>query len=127
MGQPINRSIELLLGAVEDAGGGRLDAACFLGALITRMEVAGVAEKPLSIAIGFRRLKLSHARAMNLKLAQLVSRWALHALGPDTPLRNSYPLYASLARASKVEPWGFVWFQTHAYGGGLKRPVQEAV
>jgi len=124
MGQPINRSIELLLGAVEDAGGGQLDTARFLGALASRMEKAG-GLKPVSISIGLRRLRLSHARAKNLSLAQGVSRWALRALGPDTPLRNSYPLYVRLAEACGVKPWGFVWYQTHAYGGGIHRAFGE--
>jgi len=57
---------------------------------------------------------------MNVAIAQGVSRWALHALGPDAPLRESYPLYVRLAEARAVEPWGFVWYQTHAYGGSVK-------
>lgn len=123
MGQPINRSIELLLGACEDASGIRPDAARFLGALITRCEEAGIQSEYLAIAIGYRRLKVSYARALNLALAQGVSRWALRALGPDAPLRESYPLYRRLAEAQGITPWGFVWYQTHAYGGGLLKPT----
>ena len=127
MGQPINRSIELLLGACEDSSGVRPDTAGFLGALIHRIEEAKVTGEYLAIAIGYRRLKVSYARALNLALAQGVSRWALKALGPDAPLRESYPLYRRLAEAQGVEPWGFVWYQTHAYGGGLPKPQVENV
>lgn len=126
MGQPINRSIEILLGAVEDAGGVRLDAPAFLGALLRRIEAAGVTNEPNAIAIGYHRLKRSHSRASNVALAQIVSRWALHALGPDAPLRESYPLYFSLAEARGIVPWGFVWYQTHAYGGNVAKTALEA-
>jgi hypothetical protein len=118
MGQPINRSIELLLGAVEDAGGGRLETSKFLGCLIRRVEDAGITEAPLAIAMGYHRMKRSYSRALNLALARGVSRWALHALGPDTPLTKSYPFYRALAIARDVEPWSFVWFQSHCYTSG---------
>jgi hypothetical protein len=117
MGQRINQTIELMLGACEDASGVRPDAACFLGALIKRCEDAGVAQDHLSLAVGYRRLKRSYARALNVSLARMVSRWALRALGPDVPLRQSYPLYRQLAIARNVDPWGFAWYQTHAYSG----------
>jgi hypothetical protein len=117
VGQPINRSIEILLGACEEVSGVRPDPARYMAALLRRCEAAGVQDAYLAVAIGYRRLKRSYSRALNLALAQGVSRWALHALGPDAPLRESYPLYRRLAEARGVEPWGFTWYQTHAYGG----------
>ena len=129
MGQPINRSIDLLLGACEDASGVRPEAALFLKALIHRCEDAGITNEYLAIAIGFRRLRVSYARALNLALALGVSRWALKALGPDAPLRESYPLYRRLAEARGITPWGFVWYQTHAYSAGLPKitPLERPV
>jgi hypothetical protein len=116
MGQRIRSSVQVILDAVEQACGEKVAAADFLEALLSRVEAAGITERRLVVAIGYRRLLRSHAAALNISLAQRVARWGLHALGPDAPLRESYPLYRALAYARGLSPWGFPWYQANAFG-----------
>lgn len=73
-------------------------------------------DRRLCVAIGYRRLIRSYTCALQTSLAHRVARWGLHALGPDVPLRASYPLYKALAESRNLVPWGFAWYQQNAFG-----------
>ncbi len=52
----------------------------------------------------------------NRTTARRVARWALQALGADTPIAHAYPLFRALVEIHGVQPWALNSFVTNAFG-----------
>jgi len=125
MGQRIRSSLSVLIAAAEEASGGSVDPVLFMRALIRGVEEQASNSRNLCVAIGYKRLIRSYTCALQTSLAHRVACWGIHALGPDVPLRASYPLYRALAESRNLVPWGFGWYQQNAFGYRKARVSKE--
>ena len=123
MGQRIRSSLSVLIGAAEEATGSTVDPVRFMRALLRGVEAQASHSNTLCVAIGYKRLIRSYTCALQNDLAHRVACWGIHALGPDVPLRASYPLYRAIAESRGLVPWGWGWYQQNAFG--YRKPRSE--
>ena len=129
----IDQSIYVCLGrlvdVIEDVTGQRPDQHVLLDAIARRAAQSKTKRFIFLSRAHVLHIASSHA---NRVLANRVARWTLRAMGPDTPLLYSYPIFREMALARGLKPWSFGLFRRHAWGyvsraRGLASGVDRAV
>lgn len=113
----IDQSIYVCLGrlvdVIEDVTGQRPDTHLLLEAIARRAAASSTKRFIVLNKAHVVSIASSHA---NRRLANRVARWTLRAMGPDTPLLYSYPIFREMARARGIKPWSFGLYRRHAWG-----------
>lgn len=98
---------------IQDVTGVRPGHAELLTAMARR---ARVSQTKRFISISRTQLISIGQSHENRTLASRVARWTLRAMGPDTPLVFSYPLYREMAAVRGLKPWSYRQYRRHAWG-----------
>lgn len=113
--------VRLLIDAASEAAGVEIQPADFLEALVKRLPA------PQKRAVGVRRyqglvplspagLRELLAGARNRELSNILARVLLRVLGPDSTLRESYPIYVAFAKRLGLTPWSLPYYRRYAFG-----------
>lgn len=111
--QSIYACLTRLQDVISDVTGQRVEHTELLVALSKR---ASLTTTKRFISLSRVQVVSIGASHQNRVLANRVARWTLRAMGPDTALLYSYPLYREMAAARGLRPWSYRQYRRHAWG-----------